>query len=340
MLWLSPRTGGASSHDQEDVEADMHRRRQPLFPGELTTTTEPQSNIKLTAYTAGQQARNVTELLSLGSQTSVGSMLEQLDQQADRIQPNESICTGPFQVFRYVNNDMEAIRMSSPQSIGLGDLEIWDLVSQNGRNELNGDNLIDEIAQLAWTPGLCLPNEPTTVIDQQNTRSSTQQEPALEEESQSPLSIIWPSRTAPLDLEGFSMSTAKLLLDHYQNSMVNAFTPARVQSKSPWQTLYVPNVLSTLGEISLTGNGSNAKVSLLFAVFAISAFSLDITRAPECEQVSSDWQSLGNLYRERATKRLQLTLRDLSAAHKKTEKYKNILMPLLSMVTISVSFQF
>lgn len=161
------------------------------------------------------------------------------------------------------------------------------------------------------------------------------QEPQSYTDSELTISqLVSPPASPPADLEGFTMSTAKLLLDHYQNITTTIYTPASADVKTPWEILYIPNVLSTLGEVALTGNSSDAKVSLLFAVLAISAFSLDILSSPEA--LSENWRALGDMYRQKATRRLQMTLRNLSKGLPKKEKYKNILMPLLSMVTICV----
>ncbi|PYI09198.1 hypothetical protein BO78DRAFT_439325 [Aspergillus sclerotiicarbonarius CBS 121057] len=117
--------------------------------------------------------------------------------------------------------------------------------------------------------------------------------------------------------------------------MVAFFTPARVKSSSPWETIYIPSLFSTVGEIELSGNSTNARVSLLFAILAVSAFSLD-GRFGSTGPAIKDWHALGELYRGRATKRLKCSLQDLSSGRPKKEKYKDILMALLSMVTICV----
>lgn len=197
------------------------------------------------------------------------------------------------------------------------------MLSNNLGDALDADDIITD----HWLPNLCIPDDIPDVIREPD----TPQEPASYIDSELTIS---PPVSPPADLEGFTMSTAKLLLDHYQNITTTIYTPASADVKTPWEILYIPNVLSTLGEVALTGNSSDAKVSLLFAVLAISAFSLDILSSPEA--VSEDWRALGNMYRQKATRRLQMTLRNLSTGLPKKEKYKNILMPLLSMVTICV----
>lgn len=207
----------------------------------------------------------------------------------------------------------------------LPDLELWRTLSNN-LTGLDADDIITE----HWLD-LCIPDDiPDMVASEPDT-----QEPQSYTDSELTISqLVSPPASPPADLEGFTMSTAKLLLDHYQNITTTIYTPASADVKTPWEILYIPNVLSTLGEVALTGNSSDAKVSLLFAVLAISAFSLDILSSPEA--VSEDWRALGNMYRQKATRRLQMTLRNLSKGLPKKEKYKNILMPLLSMVTICV----
>ncbi|KAK2787483.1 hypothetical protein FQN52_007201 [Onygenales sp. PD_12] len=225
--------------------------------------------------------------------------------------------------------------MSSPQPTELDDFGLWPFIPEISSDEPNDD----EIDRISWSPGLYLPEAPmvnTEQLDGNNQMPARPSSTPAELPSLRSVSMFGTLMALPHDLEDFSMSTAKLLLDYYQNAMVTRFTPARMQSKSPWEILFVPNILSTLGEISLSGDSSNAKVSLLFAVFAISAFSLDIMFPSGRETKSLDWHTVGKRYRERATKRLQMPLRDLSMRPQKKEKYKSVLMPLLSMATISV----
>jgi hypothetical protein len=202
----------------------------------------------------------------------------------------------------------------------------------------------EELITIPWPTNTCIADDdialPEEVKGQTSSPSSqNQQAPSEPPVYESQLSL-GPSMSTPSDLQDFSMPTAKLLLDHYQTISITLYTPAPVEAKTPWEIIYMPNLLSTLGEIALTGNSSDARLSLLFAVLAISAFRLDIIQPHTNESATPDWHSLGELYRERATRRLQMTLRGLSGAAPKREKYKNILMPLLSMVTICVSVAF
>ncbi|KAL4926833.1 Zn(II)2Cys6 transcription factor [Aspergillus undulatus] len=312
FLWLPTRTLGNFGPEQEQFELDMHVRRQLLFRGR-------------------QQAQNAADLLSLTSGTSLGAILDQLDTQADEIPNGITASNGPFHAFRYDDPTPESTLspMSPPD---LPDLELWRLVSNN-----LGDAINEEIIKMVpWTPDLRLADELITASEERNQAISDLQTPHGEQlTAETPaLHTLCPSISSSPDLEDFTMSTAKLLLDHYQNISTTLYTPASVETKTPWEVLYVPNVLSTLGEIALTGDSSDAKVSLLFAVLAISAFSLDILGSSSPKPAAHNWHAVGNMYRQRATKRLQNALCHLSSGLPKKEKYKNILMPLLSMVTI------
>ncbi|KAL5003719.1 fungal-specific transcription factor domain-containing protein [Aspergillus recurvatus] len=266
---------------------------------------------------AYQQARNAADLLSLTSGASIGANLEQLDYLTEGIASGMSTSNGPFHVFR-CERTIAGSTQSATSTLELPDLEMWRLLSNSLDDTLNEEVIITA----PWSAELCIPEE-LLVQEQYLTES-----PVF-----GTLLTSGPSVISPPDLEDFTMSIARLLLDHYQNITTTLYTPASVESKTPWEICYVPNVLSTLGEIILTGNSSDAKVSLLFAVFAISAFRLDILGSPR-HPSAEDWHTLVNMYRQKATKRLQMTLRHLSAGLPKKEKYKNVLMHLLSMVTI------
>ncbi|KAL4808843.1 fungal-specific transcription factor domain-containing protein [Aspergillus unguis] len=312
LLWLPSRTLDDFDLEQEQFALDMHVRRQPLFRG-------------------GQQARNADDLLSLTSGTSIGAAIEQLDYQADEISEDVTISNGPFHAFRCGHsNTVESVLSPLPPTEVL-DLELWRLLANNLDEAVNEDTTTS-----FWLQDFCEPDELFATSEVETPTPShlfLDQHSPEEHSAAGRLLKMNPSITSPPDLEDFAMSTAKLLLDHYRNITTTFYTPASVESKTPWEICYVPNVLSTLGEIALTGDSSDAKVSLLFAVFAISAFRLGIlgSRDPSATQ---DWYALGNMYRQRATRRLQKTLRHLSSGLPKKEKYKNILMPLLSMVTI------
>lgn len=137
------------------------------------------------------------------------------------------------------------------------------------------------------------------------------------------------------DLGDLSFSVVRQLLDHYQQDVITLYTPAQPKSESPWKILHVPKVMSSFGEIMLTGNGTDVNLCLLFAILATSAFSIqsDPERPSGC---SSNWRDLGESFKARAKSRLKLALTRISPHDADTLKYKDFLMALLSMVTTEV----
>ncbi|OQD89469.1 hypothetical protein PENANT_c002G04535 [Penicillium antarcticum] len=243
LLWLRPLTGV-----HEDPGEDFHARRELLFGRH-------------------DQAQNSADLASSTGENSIVSIVEELDQQSENISFNQILSNGPFHIFQ--NTEMQPAHLDTLSEI-LGP-EFWDtsitdidLLAQDRPDELISleiPNIISFGPELQ-TNSLDLP-----VFGEFGFLSAGTPAPL------SPQSIS--CGESPADLTDFALSTAKELLGHYRETLVAFFTPARVESQSPWETMYIPSVFSTVGEIGLSGNSSNAKVSLLFAIFAISAFSLD-----------------------------------------------------------------
>lgn len=134
------------------------------------------------------------------------------------------------------------------------------------------------------------------------------------------------------DVAGMAPGVMRTLLDHYQTSMMGCFTPLH-HEKPPWKILHLPCAISAYGELSLLGDSNNAKMTLLFAVLAMSAFNLKHLQTDPSE--ADNWQSIAESYREKAKARLKLCLREQSEEQKKS-KYKEVLMALTSMVTVCV----
>lgn len=135
------------------------------------------------------------------------------------------------------------------------------------------------------------------------------------------------------DVAGMAPGVMRTLLDHYQTSMMGCFTPLH-HEKPPWKILHLPCAISAYGELSLLGDSNNAKMTLLFAVLAMSAFNLKHLQTDPSE--ADNWQSIAESYREKAKARLKLCLREQSEEKKKKSKYKEVLMALTSMVTVCV----
>ncbi|RAH74734.1 Zn(II)2Cys6 transcription factor [Aspergillus aculeatinus CBS 121060] len=264
--------------------------------------------------TENQLGSNATKLVSILGGVSIAAALNELDQQAIGLQSDETTSIGPFHAFRSMDDISSAQPDAESDTTAFADL---DPVTSDAIYGLPDDSvLFSEIAGQMHTP---------------NHTYSASNPPNLAFPLNSPL-----ARSTPQDLVDFTAPTAKLL-DHYRRTIINYLAPARVKSKSPWEKVYIPSVLGAIGEILLKGDSSNARVSLLFSVLAVSAFSLH-----EDTLLEDEWgcyaspRLLGNMYRARATIRLKKSLRDLSAGGTKKDKYKDILMALLSMVTICI----
>ncbi|RAL03202.1 fungal specific transcription factor domain-containing protein [Aspergillus ibericus CBS 121593] len=248
-------------------------------------------------------------LLSLVANASIASSLNRLDEQANQIQDDQALCRGPFHVFQYREASTFILPNTPTDLLDLGDMGCYSAGDPVRRIEIEELLALDHTLFPGISPGLA---------------------------SRAPTPIAFPCwQKSPPDLADFSLSLAKELLDHYWQTMIAFFTLARVRSSSPWETIHIPSLFTTMGEIELSGNSTNAKVSLVFAILAINAFSLD-GRFGSTRPATKNWHALGELYRSRATKRLKCSLQNLSSGRSKTEKYEDILMALLSMVTICV----
>ncbi|POR38328.1 hypothetical protein TPAR_01465 [Tolypocladium paradoxum] len=132
-----------------------------------------------------------------------------------------------------------------------------------------------------------------------------------------------------------SVSThAHFLLEHYKSQMGKLFSPLRAR-KSPWSILHFPRALSALAELSIFKTTKHAHTSLFYSVLAVSAFNWDNIQQ-EQKDSTTYWRNIGEGFRRGAKKQLEWTC-ETELAGEKSSKYKDILMAILTMVTISVS---
>ncbi|RSL53840.1 hypothetical protein CEP51_014815 [Fusarium floridanum] len=128
-------------------------------------------------------------------------------------------------------------------------------------------------------------------------------------------------------------SHAHFLLEHYKSQMGKLFSPLRVR-KSPWSILHFPRALSALSELSIFKRTKHAHTSLFYAVLAVSAFNWDNIHRQQKDSTTY-WRNVGEGFRRGARKELERTC-ETELAGEKSSKYKDILMAILTMVTISV----
>ncbi|KAH6884234.1 arginine metabolism regulation protein II [Thelonectria olida] len=290
-----------------------------------------------------ERARHVAAVLSSIQNSSVEVLLAELDCRFEDSPSDDTITAGPFSLFQLSSaskleeTDVEAIEVQTVQSeesagIMLDHFPMDDILDAATREPAFAES------SLRFVPGaeeLCdatsIGHDFFTPI---GADALTAMSPmtALDE-----LPLILPPCmpiTYSFNVENLDFPTIRLLLDRYQHALVPYFSPARIQSKSPWETLHIPKVYETLGEFMVRGDAGNSKVSLLFAVLGASAFHLDIL-LPISETATLPWRAIGNNYRMQAKARLKVSLQSLSSG-RKLEDYQDVLMALLSMVTLCV----
>jgi hypothetical protein len=139
------------------------------------------------------------------------------------------------------------------------------------------------------------------------------------------------------DLADVDARTIRLLLNQYAERLVPALAPAQAQPRSLWELVHIPKVHETLGEIMIKGDASDSRVALFFAILSAASFHLDNTGLTSYQHNRMPWRKMGEIYRQRAKVRLVSSLKTISTRRGR-ENYKDMLLALLSMVTICVSF--
>lgn len=117
---------------------------------------------------------------------------------------------------------------------------------------------------------------------------------------------------------------AVLLLKHYQTGVLQLLTPFR-HSKTPWHVLFVPQAKSCLAALTLGEIMNSASLCLFYGVLAISAFSMGGLSQ------SSMWLDQARRYKQQARESGKSMLQTAYNIPK-MEKYKSILMALLTLV--------
>jgi hypothetical protein len=249
--------------------------------------------------------------------SQIDSLLEDLENISRLPMPAGCAWSGPFAVLAF---DRSSAPAGSPTlSLSFAEHDLFDF-----------ENLFDASA------GYSVMTPPTAEYQQQVSGNITQSETASEDP---PLRLSEFPLGYSNDFEGLSFSVVRTLLNHYQQSVVELYTPALPTSESPWKTLYLPKVMGCIGEIMLIGNGPHVMICLLFSILATSAYGMQVHGEQESAQ-NIAWQELGKTFAIKAKSRLKLALAQISMCAFTTMKYKDYLMALLSMVTIGVCFLF
>ncbi|ODV83425.1 hypothetical protein CANARDRAFT_181313, partial [[Candida] arabinofermentans NRRL YB-2248] len=124
--------------------------------------------------------------------------------------------------------------------------------------------------------------------------------------------------------------TTRYLLNYYIEDVADMMTVIPLP-KNPWKFIYFPRAIMAVGELASLGKTSNAKNCLLNALLAVSAFNLQskFTRGSDEMKYYVD---LGIQLRQQATNFLNKCLEEDILQ----QKYKDVLVAVLSMVTIDV----
>ncbi|KAH8666072.1 arginine metabolism regulation protein II [Ilyonectria robusta] len=293
----------------------------------------------------GERARHVATILSAIQDVSVETLLTDLDIRTRDFEVGDTATLGPFSVFQLpgateiAEQDIEAIEIQYQDSPSTS--LILDAFPMN--NTLDNENrvsILDESPLHLSLPDQQLLNPSLDAADDDDLCTHLLDDRSVFEDLILPsdgFSFIIPPGmpiSYSFNVNDLDFPTIRLLLDRYQHGLVPCFSPARIHSKSPWETLHIPKVYETLGEFMVTGDAGNSKVSLFFAVLGASAFHLDIL-SPSSNDGSVPWKIIGDRYRIQAKSRLKTCLQSLSSGRKQ-EDYDDVLMALLSMVTLCV----
>ncbi|KZF19096.1 hypothetical protein L228DRAFT_251186 [Xylona heveae TC161] len=148
---------------------------------------------------------------------------------------------------------------------------------------------------------------------------------------------IAPLQISPLSYSALhegSVALIRHLFEHYKSQAGRLFSPLLIR-KSPWAVLHLPCALATFSELTLWNTASPVRLALFNALLAVSAFNLDRIQLYQMS-ATNRWWVLAEGFRKVAQKELQSCL-SLEPAKSKEIKYKEQLMALLTMVTISVT---
>ncbi|KIW10545.1 hypothetical protein PV08_11509 [Exophiala spinifera] len=155
-------------------------------------------------------------------------------------------------------------------------------------------------------------------------------------------------------------SEARFLLEYYSTEVVN-FMCHLPNPQSPWRTIHFPCAMSTMADLLVFGSTNNARMALFYALLSISANHLGskIPWSAQLERRSQDaaresgsnaplnssdsremtnyWLTKGATFQNMATAQIQACLEIQQNSCDDQEDYRELLMSLLSMVTISVT---
>ena len=120
------------------------------------------------------------------------------------------------------------------------------------------------------------------------------------------------------------------LLDYYDKNVIKIMSVV-AHPKNPWRTIYLPRAFTAIGDTIGRGYTSAARNALLHALLAVSAFHLQ-SKFPDGSPAKEHYLELGQKLKTEAYSWLSICLMNDLA----TQKYKDVVVAVLSMVTIDV----
>ncbi|GME34273.1 Succinate-semialdehyde dehydrogenase [Neofusicoccum parvum] len=135
----------------------------------------------------------------------------------------------------------------------------------------------------------------------------------------------------PLSPEPMANRDAGLLLMHYKDHVIRLLSPLKYHRKTPWNVLQLPCAMNTLAELTMGYKANNARTSVFYGLLAISAFNLGTSSSGTSRTY---WKNIAATYKAQAHEALKMSLGHELSQRKKA-KYKEVLMAILCMVTIS-----
>ena len=127
---------------------------------------------------------------------------------------------------------------------------------------------------------------------------------------------------------------ARLLLDYYSTRIIDVMSMSP-EHKPPWKTIHLPCAMSALAEQLVYGEArSLAKMALFYALLSISSYHMGSADKDSVDRAQY-WIARGAVHKKNAEAYLRSAL-DNTKSKASRGKYKEILMSVLSMVTIGV----
>lgn len=139
---------------------------------------------------------------------------------------------------------------------------------------------------------------------------------------------LFPGVSGPMDLT----PDAWELLSYYRDRVIPLLSPLNsAHHKSPWNHLILPTAMNVLAEKSMGVTVTATRSALLNAILATSAFHRRVSGGEY-------WQVTSESYQKQAQQDLLGGFqRELGSAQKRV-KYKEVLMALVNLATLSVRF--